>query len=108
MAIIYFQDAIQSIHHCLSLINLGSNVFTRLHVAAAIKFQAQLEERLLAPSNALVTQTREQARAISEEAHATTLAPRLQFFETLLQEVRCSLNKFLRPLVLEVMWLSRI
>lgn len=74
MKILSLQDAIALFHHCLSLIVSGPKVFTCLHVAAAIEtFQSQLEEHLLVASNTLVTQVREQARAITEEAHATTL-----------------------------------
>lgn len=35
---------------------------------------------------------REQVQAIKKEAHAKTLAPRLQLFKTLLQEMRRSIN----------------
>lgn len=62
-------------------------------MASAINtFQAQLEERLLTASDAIVSQMQDQARAITEKAHATTLAPHLLLIENLLQEVRSSLN----------------
>lgn len=50
------------------------------------------EESLLSASNTLVAQMQEQARAIIKEAHATTLAPRIQLVETLLQEMNRSLD----------------
>lgn len=55
-----------------------------LLVAAIETFQYQLKESLIAASDTLVSQTRDQSRAIKEEAYATTLPPRLLLVETLL------------------------
>lgn len=65
--------------------------------AAIQKIQSQLEERLLAASNAFVSQMHKQVRAIKEEAHATDLASCLQLIKTLLQEVHLSLKDSRAP-----------
>lgn len=75
------------------MIDSGFEVLTHLHVAATIEtFQAQLEERLLTASNTLVTQIRDQARAITEDANANILATRLLLVKTLLKEIYSSLD----------------
>ena len=94
VAIVSLQNTVRDLHQQISLIDTGSEVFTRLHVASAIEsLQAQLEARLLTASNTLTSQLHSQVRAITEEVHATSLAPRLALVETLLQEMRRSLDE---------------
>lgn len=75
------------------LFSSSSEFFNRLHVAAKIEaFQAQLKEGLFSILDTIVAQMRNQAQDITEEAHAATLAPRMQLVKTILQEMRCYLN----------------
>lgn len=93
LVIVDLQEALKVINHCLALIDSVSDVFNWLHVAPTIKaFLSQLEERLLTASSTLVSQMRGQDRAITKEVHATTLAPRILFIETLLHEIRQTLD----------------